>query len=123
MFPLPLVFPSGLSDPVWTLAAAEEDMALLLLFEGIASFGRQDAGAPWREGAGFKKKFVGRAYLPDIGPLKTRLCLMNRLCRAYLPDIGPLKTRLRLMKRPVSGRVARPTSHVVLRAKSHSPIG
>jgi hypothetical protein len=29
----------------------------------------------------------------------------QRVGRATLPDIGPLKTRLRLMKRPVSGRV------------------
>jgi hypothetical protein len=30
-----------------------------------------------------------RAYLPDIGPLKTCLCSMNRSCRASMPDLRP----------------------------------
>jgi hypothetical protein len=37
--------------------------------------------------------------------------------RATLPDIGPLNTRLRLMKRPCRAR------HAILRAKPDSPIG
>jgi hypothetical protein len=39
-------------------------------------------------------RFVGRAYLPDIGPSNMRLRRMNRPCRASMPD---LRTQGRLM--------------------------
>jgi hypothetical protein len=62
---------------------------------------------------------TGRRY-----PLEcARAALAHIVGRATLPDIGPLKMRLRLMKRPVSGKYARPTGHVILRAKSDSTVG
>jgi hypothetical protein len=40
---------------------------------------------------------VGRAYLPDIEPLKTRFRLLNRPCRAGMPDLRLGFSRLRLL--------------------------